>query len=181
MIEIVKNPENNDFVTAIFTAEDLINIIVANATSQPREGYICINIVPTVCAKVTKKAKTKTEFSYGEDEIDDEVTKSVMAWLDENLISKRAKTFKQVGSIEDIMETGYSVTKNQFTAKFNNDWLIENMIRGSKIVEARKKNPHHYSNRHLTRIGILDGIRCGKNLPLKVQVKVRNRGESLWY
>lgn len=181
MIEIVKNPDNNDFVTAYFTAEDLINLIVANETKVPREGYICINIVPAVCAKVTKKAKAKSEFAYGEDEYDDEVTKSVMAWLDENLISKRAKTFKQVGSIEDVMEEGYSVAKNQFTAKFNNDWLMENMVLGSKILTERKKNPNHYSNRHLTRIGILDGIRCGKNLPLKVQVKVRNRGESLWY
>lgn len=175
MLEIVKNEDNKNYVTAHLTADDLIDIMVANATTYPRQGYMCINLVPVICAKATKKAKRTPIFEYSEDESDDNVTMAVMAWLDSNLISKRAKTFKQVGSVEEVFENGY-VSRNQYTKHFNEEWLETRAEKGKQVLESRKKNPNFYSYRHLCRIGILDEIRSGKNLPLTVEVKVRERG-----
>jgi hypothetical protein len=175
MIEIQKNVEDGDYVNATMYAEDIINMIVSNETTYERQGFICVNVIPAVCAKVTKKSRAKDEFQYGEDSSDDDVSTEVMAWVGKNLVSARAKSFTNVGTIDDVVE---NPQKNQITKKFNEAWIEQQIDAGREIVTARKKNPASYSYRHLNRIGILNEIKNGKNLPLTVTVRVRGRNTS---
>ena len=175
MLEIQKTEDFNEtgIVVATMLAEDIIKMIVANPSSNPREGFICMNVIPTVCAKVTKRARSTPVFEYGMDNLDSAVSETIMSWVGTNLISKRSTIFKQVSTIDDVVFS----YKNQFTKKFSEQWLDNQFEIGEQVVTTRKKNPGAYTDRHLSRIGILEGIKNGKNLPLTIKVRVFTRDE----
>lgn len=175
MLEIQKTEDFSEtgIVVVTMLAEDIIKMIVTNPSTYSRDGFICMNVIPAVCAKVTKRARSTPVFEYGMDNLDSKVSETIMSWVGANLISKRSTIFKQVSTIDDVVFS----YKNQFTKKYNSQWLDNQFEIGEKVVTKYKKNPGDYTDRHLSRIGILEEIKNGKNLPLTVKVRVFNRDD----
>lgn len=174
MLDIKDCPIDSNFVIATMEAADIIKMILNNPSNYDRQGFICLNVVPVVCAKKTKKSRHTAIFEYGEanDDSDEEVSVAIMRWIGENLgkssISKTAIAFASSTTIEDVCN-------DEPSKKINVGWLDERGRVGERIIAEAGKKVLDYTERHCGRIGVLDQIRKGKNLPLIVRVKVKNR------
>lgn len=172
MLEVSVCHQDHHFVNATMYAEDIIKMILDNPSNDSREGFICINVIPVVCAKARKKSRHRRVFQYGEDSYDDEVSPEIMTWLGENLgksiVSKTFNAFAKSSTVEDVCEMKPS-------KKINFTWLTDKEQAGIEVLQKNQKRPGDYSTKQHGRIGILEQIRQGNNFPLTVRVRVRRR------